>query len=172
MERIAFKLKGLGYILRSGAAAGADDAFWQGVCRYYSDASYEGDPNWERPEGIYLPWDGFNDFEVDHPWDCFSTPFCKNKSVGFEARRIAERLHPNWEACSKGAKAMHSRNVLQVLGDDLNTPSKFLICWAKTRGDGISGGTAMAWSIAEEYGVPCFNLNNKIDLTRIEDWLC
>jgi hypothetical protein len=170
LSDIAFKLKGDGYILRSGAADGADDAFWQGVCRYYYHHHY-GDAL-KRPEGIYLPWDGFNQYNVDHYWGCFRTPFCRSKEVGFKARKMAEEIHPAWERCGKGAKAMHARNVLQLLGDDLQTPSKFLICWAPMTGeDTISGGTSTAWELGKKHNVPRFNINNPDDLERIQEWL-
>lgn len=169
MEKAAFWLKGEGYILRSGAARGADTAFWDGVCRYYNH-HHLGELDL-RPEGIYLPWDSFNGFSEDHYWGCFRTPFYHDKQIGFEARRIAERLHPAWDACGRGAKQMHARNVLQVLGDDLKTPSKFLICWAEVNRGGLQGGTAMAWNIAEEYSVPRFNLYDEKDRNKIEERL-
>ena len=169
LRQIGYKLKSLGYALRSGAAAGADDAFWLGACQYYDEKGAGREP---RPEGIYLPWDGFNGYSTDHHWGCFRTPFCRDKAIGFEARKIAEQVHPAWERCGKGAKAMHARNVLQLLGDDLTTPSKFLVCWAPMTGeDTISGGTSTAWEIAKLHNVPRFNINNPVDLLRIKEWL-
>lgn len=61
-----------------------------------------------------------------------------------------------------------ARNVLQVLGPNLNEPSEFTICWTQ---DGAytqamrgkkTGGTGLAISISCNYGVPVFNLQNKI----------
>jgi hypothetical protein len=42
-----------------------------------------------------------------------------------------------------------------VLGLDLETPSKFIICWTKN-GKG-QGGTGQALRIAKEYGIPIFD---------------
>lgn len=51
-----------------------------------------------------------------------------------------------------------SRNVYQVLGPNLDDPVEFIICWTK---DGkASGGTGQAIRIANDYGVPVFNLKN------------
>ena len=48
------------------------------------------------------------------------------------------------------------RNGYQVLGYDLKTPSKFLICWTKDGKE--TGGTAQAMRIAKDYKIPVYNL--------------
>jgi len=48
--------------------------------------------------------------------------------------------------CSDYAKKLHGRNVKQVLGDDLKTPSDFLLCWTKEGKD--VGGTRTAIVLA------------------------
>jgi hypothetical protein len=81
-----------------------------------------------------------------------------------ESMEIAKRFHPAWDRCSAFARSLHGRNTLQVLGNDLKTPSEFLICWTP---DGCvshatrsieTGGTGTAISIAEAYGVTVNNL--------------
>jgi hypothetical protein len=81
-----------------------------------------------------------------------------------ESMEIAKRFHPAWDRCSAFARSLHGRNTLQVLGNDLKTPSDFLICWTP---DGCvshatrsieTGGTGTAISIAEAYGVTVNNL--------------
>lgn len=129
------------YILRSGGADGADSFFEAGV-----------------PEGklkeIYLPWKEFN----------------KNKSplyhISDEAKKLASQFHPVWEDLSYGAKLLHSRNMYQVLGANLNEPSSFLICW--TVGGRMKGGTAQAMRLAVNYKIPIFNLGTKKDYKFIE----
>jgi len=72
---------------------------------------------------------------------------------------IAEQFHPNWAACdAKGSyvKDLHARNGMIVLGADLISPVKFIVCWTK---DGeATGGTGQALRIAEHYGIPVKNL--------------
>jgi hypothetical protein len=80
------------------------------------------------------------------------------------AEEIASRYHPVWNRLTPYVKKLHGRNVFQVLGGDLATPSEFLICWTP---DGCvshggrsiqTGGTGTAISIASEYGVQVNNL--------------
>ena len=81
---------------------------------------------------------------------------------------MGERSSKQHDRLSQGALKLHLRNVNQVLGADLNTPSKFLICWAKMDKQGSPiGGTRTAWKIAEKYGIPCFNLAVEEDKNRI-----
>lgn len=93
---------------------------------------------------IYLPWKDFNGKKG-------VVPASNNIAV-----ELARRHHPKM-----------IRSTYQVLGDDLNSPSKFLLCWTP---DGATsdkersyktGGTGLAISIASEYNVPVFNLRNK-----------
>jgi len=93
------------------------------------------------------------------------------------AAAIAGGLHPAWDCCSQWAKRLHARNAFQVLGRELDNPSKFLICWTpdgcekhadRTSG---SGGTGTAISIASEHGVPVFNLENQASLNRLNSYL-
>lgn len=155
IERIAFKLADLGWHLRSGGAQGADAAFEKGVIEHgmpWADLT--------QYMSIYIPW------ELYHP-----TGVC-NKIVGsIESDAIAASVHPAWGRCSRGAKALHSRNVYQVLGDDLQTPSSFLICWAEPTKTGVKGGTNTAWQLAKKQGIKCFNLYLEEDRQRIEKWL-
>lgn len=121
-----------GYILRSGGADGADSAFEQG-CDLV-----------KGQKEIYLPWKGFNN----------------NKSelykVSKEALELASRIHPAWGQCSFGAKKLHGRNCYQVLGENLNSTSEFLICWTL---DGKSkGGTRTAIELAKQNNIPVYNL--------------
>jgi hypothetical protein len=145
MEKIAARLADFTpYVLRSGGADGADAAFARGARA--------------RAE-IYLPWRSFSPGQ--HPRaELFVT------GDDAHARDIAEAYHPAWERCSRGARALHTRNVHQVLGLDLVSPSEFLICW--TPNAQLVGGTATALRIAKDAGVMIYNLAN--DLHR-QPWL-
>jgi len=91
-----------------------------------------------------------------------------------ESEEIAKRFHPAWHNCKEYARKLHGRNSFQVLGRDLNTPSKFLICWTR---DGCTshkqrtyktGGTGTAISIADYYKIPIYNLAYEEIRKRIE----
>lgn len=129
MTKLAVKLSGEGYTLRSGAAPGADSSFELGSTR----------------SEIYLPWRGFN----GHPSPLYH--------ISDEALKMAARFHPAWHRCSQGAQKLHARNCYQVLGQDLKTPSEFVVCWTS---DGkASGGTGQAMRIAAAYGIPIINFH-------------
>lgn len=84
---------------------------------------------------------------------------------------LAAKFHPAWDACSDYAKRLHARNCFQVLGRDLNTPSKFIICWTPDGSEGettqATGGTGQAIRIAHHYDIPIFNLQRVEHRDRI-----
>ncbi len=95
------------------------------------------------------------------------------KDATEESMSIAANFHAAWDKCSDYAKRLHGRNTFQVLGPDLATYSKFVVCWTP---DGATtheersiatGGTGTAISIANAYGVPVFNLQRKDHLDRV-----
>jgi hypothetical protein len=138
ITKIAVRLEELGYTLRSGGASGSDSAYSEKV----------------KNKEIFIPWKSFGEGIVPK-----ETEFAHN---------LLKEIHPAYEKLSQGALKLHLRNVNQVLGGDLNTPSDFLICWAKTDKQGIpTGGTRTAWLIAKKYNIPCFNLFIEEDYNRI-----
>lgn len=142
MLDIGYQLASSGWTLRSGGAEGADTAFEQGA----------GSSANSKME-IFIPWEGFN--------SCWSNKNDKyvnvvDASINKQAQAIAAQFHPNWNACSSGARRLHSRNVFQVLGADLETPASLIICWTPAgRGE---GGTGQALRIAKHYGIPICDL--------------
>lgn len=89
-----------------------------------------------------------------------------------KAVKIAGRFHPVWAQLPDYAKDLHARNVFQVLGKDLETPSLVVICWTP---DGCldhsdrsieTGGTGTAISIASCAGIPILNLARPDHLWR------
>jgi len=85
---------------------------------------------------------------------------------------FTEHFHPNPKALMKNNGLAHklmSRNAMQILGRDGNTPVEFVVCWTK---DGkASGGTAQAIKIAEFYDIPVFNLKNEGSLDKLRAFL-
>lgn len=142
MRQLAARLATLGYTLRSGAAEGADKAFEEG-CRDSGIGEAE----------IWLPWAGFN----GHASKLLPTE---------EHYLMAEQAHPNWGNLSRGARALHARNVGQVLGMDLETPVSFVLCWTPDGCESEStrtrdtGGTGTAITLASRRGIPVFNMGN------------
>lgn len=74
-------------------------------------------------------------------------------------------------------RALMARNCQQVLGPNLDDPSKFVLCWtpdgcehASTRSR-TTGGTGLAISVASEFGIPVFNMANEKSARRVNNWL-
>lgn len=128
MRILAEELAKRDWCLRSGGANGADSAFEKG-CDQTAGA-----------KEIFLPWKDFNGSKSE----------LFNQSYG--AFLLAEAYHPNWSACKTAARKLHARNVHQILGLDLDTPVKFVVCYTK---DGKrTGGTGQALRIAEKLNIP------------------
>jgi hypothetical protein len=79
-----------------------------------------------------------------------------------EAFDIASKIHPNWNACDNYARMCHARNVQQVLGDDLHSPSQFVICW--TQDGKATGGTRTAIMLAVKNNIRLYNIGRQKDL--------
>lgn len=135
------------WILRSGHADGADNAFESGAVL--------GNGKME----IYVPWYGFNSAPTDHP------DYIRPKATQGLAD-YAAHFHPAWDKCSDAAKLMHMRNVCQIIGVDGNTPANLVICWTP-KGFG-QGGTGQAIRIAEHHNIPVFDLGIPGDHIREE----
>lgn len=127
-----------GWLLRSGAAEGADQAFERG-CDKVAGSKKE----------IFLPWYRFNNHTS------------KLNTVCDTARTMASKIHPAWENCSESARKMHGRNIYQVLGRNMDDPVDLIICW--TKGGKEIGGTATAIRLAKFLGIDVLNLG-ELDL--------
>lgn len=130
------------WFLRSGYADGADKAFGKGAYQVNAQQVH------------YLPWAGFNNAPRNN--NIFVSLDQLPRSVVIQAAEMAAQLHHNWAACSQGARKMHTRNMFQVLGDDLNTPTDMVVCWTP-KGSG-SGGTGQAMRLAKKLDIPVFDL--------------
>lgn len=82
-----------------------------------------------------------------------------------EAEKIASQIHPMWSACNEYARKLHGRNVQLILGERLDQPAEFIIAWTY---DGKNrGGTRTGLVLAQERGIPTFNLADRVDCTRL-----
>lgn len=153
MECIGETLARAGWVLRSGHALGADQAFERGCDKALG------------AKEIFLPWQGYEDSTSR-----FKMPAPRT----FE---MIKDLHPKYHKLSDGSRRLQARNVHQVLGEKLNDPSAVLICWTP---DGCSceeersprtGGTGTAITLAERVNVPIFNLAREDHLRLLAVWL-
>lgn len=145
MGRAAAWLAGEGFVLRTGMASGADQAFYRG-------ASARG------PLELYLPRPSFEAAAHAHG-DPQQFVLGQPTPAAYE---LAARFHPAWSSLSRPVRALHARNCHQVLGADLATPARFVVCWTPDgsldgRGRRV-GGTGQALRIAHAHGIAVFNL--------------
>jgi hypothetical protein len=144
MEKLAKAFASQGFVLRSGAAEGADTAFEIGCDQA------------NGKKEIFLPWKGFNDSKSDLFYE----------NLSHMAEEIAFRNHPNLYRCTYGVIKMMTRNTCQILGQDCKTLSKFVVCYTV---DGeFSGGTGQALRVAKAYNIPIFNLYFKENLEKLK----
>ena len=144
IHKLAGRLHTLGFTLRSGGTYGADSAF-------------ETSPITDE---IFLPWAGFNNHTSK-----FNTP-------SKEAIIIAEMLYP-LSSMGDNTRSLMAVSSHQVLGDDLRSPSDFLVCWTPdgcedhTTRTEVTGGTGQAISLASFFHIPVFNLKNTDAMERL-----
>lgn len=148
IQRLARRCAELGYVLRSGADIGAEQAFERGC----TDAGGTSE--------IWLPRLAFQQHESQ------LVP-CS------EAFSLAQEHHPFWDKLSASQRAAHARKCHEILGADLKSPVNFMVCWTK---DGCesreacgseTGDTATAIRIASSFGIPIFNLANLDAMERL-----
>jgi hypothetical protein len=135
MESLARKLASIGYLLRSGGAAGADVAFEKGSVR----------------KKIYLPYKGYNGHH--------SKWYMTDERVR-QAYNICADNHPAWpfekNTSRVALRKLIARNVYIILGDNLDYYVDFLVCW--TPKGKIEGGTGFGIRVAQSHGIKVFNL--------------
>lgn len=159
MTQVAEKLEKQGWTLRSGGATGADSAFQKGVTNYDQIFITEKTKIMNKnKKGIVI----------------------KDKKIISDAMYMIHslQLHEKWEflinnPTQNETVALHTRNIFQILGEDLKTPVKMVVCWTKDGAKTLeetsanTGGTRTAIRLANKMGIPIFNLKNEEDLNKI-----
>lgn len=150
-DSLAVYFEYYGFALRSGGADGADSAFSKSVK--------------SQNKEVYLPWKGFN----KNPSPLYS--------ISPQAFEIASEFHPSWKNLKPAVKKLHARNVHQILGEHLDSPCIFVVCWAPDGADGVdvptsqkTGGTGQAIRIANSYNIPVFNVQRKEMISKLKDF--
>lgn len=141
MRDLAKELQDIGYECHTGGALGADKAFIDGATN----------------TKIWLPFQGYNGYKSDL------------RMPNERDMKFAAKYHPKWDACGHGARLMHARNCAIALGDNLDDPVEFIVCW--TQDGKQSGGTGQALRIAIHYDIPVYNLGRKGDLELLREFI-
>jgi len=143
LERIAIRLAELDYVLRSGGAKGADRAFQRGA---------------ESVHGVTEIYKAKGKFKHMIPAWCFE-----------EVKKHMPPNRPPFDSMEEHTRKLLARNMLQVLGEDGQAPSEFLVCW--TPAGLTDGGTGYALRCAVAHGVMTYNLRNPIEEKAFDGFL-
>lgn len=147
MTKLAFLLSNEGWLLRSGGAKGADQAFELGgelMCESI------------RPQTVII-----------------NGTTSQPNHIPDKAFEIAQEIHPKWHACHPYAKLLMARNMQQILGQNLDSRVRFVVCWtpdgceADATRSRVTGGTGQAISLASSLDIPVFNLANNDRLEQV-----
>lgn len=151
--RIATQLEKDGWLLSSGGAEGTDQAFEDGLSTI-------------EPNRIIIPWSGFNN-------KYWKGGYIDYSRAGYEIKQqceaLASTVHPFWDGLTQGVRTLQSRNMMQILGPELDTPVKFVLYWAPEDKHGVAkGGTRSAVVLAQRLGIPTFNMLRADVIERLE----
>ena len=83
----------------------------------------------------------------------------RQNNATLEAQEIAGKFHPFWSNCNDYTKKLMARNIMILLGKNLNTPVEFVLCWTDAP-KSAWGGTNFGILVAKAYKIPVFNLYN------------
>lgn len=151
MQALAARLAIEGWVLRTGGARGADQAFMAGA----------------DPDGVtelYLPWLGFSGFD--------QATLLEPEPGAWD---LAAAHHPRWKRLGGPAQALMARNSHQVLGRELDCPCDVVVCWTPDGSlDGstrTAGGTGQALRLAAAREIPVRNLARADHRERVERFL-
>lgn len=133
MTRLSKLLSKSGFVCRTGSADGADRAFMKG-----------------SKSIVYLPWPSFNSI-----WRMTHDPVIGLKNPTEDAIILAGKFHHAWHLCTRAVRRLHGRNAHIILGEDLEQPVSFVVCFTKSGKP--EGGTALGMAIASHYNIPIFN---------------
>lgn len=147
---IIYHIAGLGYVLRSGDASGSDNACQLGYLQAYKDGFIG------APYEAYVAWNSWR----ANPRTKLSWLIYPGQLRDWRRAELTMNwIHPAANKLRRGGRALHTRNIFQVLGLDLNTPSTGLVCCADADRNGVpKGGTRTAWVMARRRDIPCLNI--------------
>jgi hypothetical protein len=156
IETIAERLANDGWVLRTGLSPGADQAFYRGA------RAGQG-----RVE-LYLPWPRF---QQDARLDTDARGVSVLSSPSKDACELGARFHPAWDGLGRDARRLLARDGHQVLGANLKTPARLIVCWTpdgSLDGTGpLSGGSGQALRIAHDRGIEVLSLARDEHLRRL-----
>lgn len=164
MVWIGESLAVMGGVLCTGDAPGSDTFFWEG----YKLGRKQGMPPAQiyytrkknQRDSVHSPKEGFHELE-SYPGTMHIA-----QDIAFDARGSFEGLFPS-------GIALHTRNAFQVLGEDLKSPRRFTVFFAKPVGKKglVKGGTNTAVQISRKNKIPTINLWEPEQVEGFTNWI-
>lgn len=167
-EKVCYRLATLGITFTSGLCAHGMDAIAQNA---YSKAVIDHKAFYSQFEVYVVDKHQINKSRLPNR----HLAKVIDSSLRHEMEKIASQLHGNWENCDSYARGMHTRNIPQILGNNLKRPVNAVITWCDLDNYGNPiGGTRTALKLAKLHKIPIFNLktdNPNAVLLEIRDFL-
>lgn len=95
------------------------------------------------------------------------TIFLPNDAT-YESIQMAKQFHPAWDSLNTYVRKLMGRNCQIILGENLDSPSLFVLCWTL---DETIGGTSHGIKVARHYKIPVFNLANPLGLQEFSKFI-
>lgn len=146
-----------GWGFRTGRARGADERFAFGYRLGFGVPQY------------CVPWDSYNLAEVDA---CRPPAYSLDRLDPAARDRLCDlvrTLHPAGPNLTNGAMRLHARNIIILLGPNLDDPVKAV--FALPRLSGHLGGTGFGMQLARHYDIPLFDLRKPSEVRAAERWI-
>jgi hypothetical protein len=162
--RIGRTLCDQGFGLSSGDAIGADYAFYVGARLSENFANV--------PQRIFLSRNGFQGRYEDRSKGFIDAS--RNEAHWQQAMGIAEQARGGFYNLTPGGIALHTRNVFQIMGEQLDEPVRAVYLYATPHPtqDKVSGGTNTAYKIAKQCNIErIYNFAYESVQTKALAWL-
>lgn len=147
-RQVGARLAGLGALVVSGGAEGADLAFVEGALEAGGKAL------------CVLPWSSYNAALI--PDGCERLVF--NPAVHQDWLEMAREQHPAWGRLSQGARRLHARNSGILVGE---APSQRVSAVIAQRAADRRGGTEQGLRLARALGVRLIDLDDPTAFPRV-----
>lgn len=179
---ISVLMDGVAYA--SGGAAGSDTTTEHGVraaLAVMAQDSGQFDQLLSKFLAVYLPGKFFNGRSETAPGMVNAATLPKAE----EAIALANEVHPAGEKpgdppgkpkLKPYVLNLHARNGHQVLGRDLATHVRSILCYTPDGAKGSritssTGGTGQALRLAHKFGIPVMNIGNPADRAKLQAWV-
>lgn len=152
VNQLAKDLDEFGYTLRHGSMDGIEVAMEAGA----------------KHKELHVPFLPWKEFDKKQVASYFNTD---------EVKALAEMFHPTWDGLKPVIQAFLSKNVRGILGKDLKSPVRFIVCWSEDGAEfsnektNKTGSVGHIIALASALKIPVFNYGKPDADTRLRQFL-